>query len=149
MQVKVENRPAGAVIAKVRTAAPRLTSLVGSGGIDLPDADRQGAVGVQPGCSGAEVYLRYWRLWSDGDTEAADELHRRLHPYLASWMQDVELIVAAEKRISFLRGLIPTDACRPPTRTLTAGEFTMVDRFLEDFSGELGPAHHSAKAPSS
>jgi len=122
---------------------------VGSGGVDLPGAVRQGAVGVQPGCSAAELYLRFWRLWSAGDGEAADALHRRMHPYLSYWMQDLELIVAAEKRISFLRGLIPSDVCRAPARVLTTKELEMVDRFLADFSAELGSDHHSANEPSS
>jgi 4-hydroxy-tetrahydrodipicolinate synthase len=148
-QVKVESRPAGAFIGELRNAAPRLTCLVGSGGVDLPDAVRQGAVGVQPGCSAVEIYLRYWRLWSAGEIAAADALHRRLHPFLVYWMQDVELIVAAEKRISFLRGLIPTDVCRRPARVLTRDDLVLVDRFLDEFSDELGQDHHSANEPSS
>jgi 4-hydroxy-tetrahydrodipicolinate synthase len=149
VQVKVETRSPGVFIAEIRDAAPRLTCLVGSAGVGLPDAVRQGAAGVQPGCSAAELYLKFWRLWSDGDAEGADALHGRMHPYLSYWMQDVELIVAAEKRVSFLRGLIPTDVCRAPARTLTSEELAMVDRFLVEFGAELGVHHHSAKDPSS
>lgn len=148
VQVKVETRPASSFIAGLGEAAPRLTCLVGSAGVDLPAAVRGGAVGVQPGCSAAEIYLRYWRLWSAGDSASADALHARLRPYITYWMQDVELIVAAEKRISHLRGLIPTDVCRDPARHLTREELAMVDRFLEEFEVELRTAHHSANEPS-
>lgn len=149
VQIKVETRPPGTLITSLRDHAAHLTCLVGSGGVDLPDAVRHGAVGVQPGCSAAELYLKLWSLWSAGDSKAADALHRRMHPYLAYWMQDVELIVAAEKRISFLRGLIPSDVCRAPARVLTSEELAIVDRFLTEFNAELGPAHHSANEPSS
>jgi hypothetical protein len=71
-----------------------------------------------------------------------------MHPYLSYWMQDVELIVAAEKRVSFLRGLIPTDVCRAPARALSSDELTMIDGFLEEFRIELSDDHHSAKEPS-
>lgn len=138
VQVKVEMHPPAPFIAELQRDAPRLTCLVGRAGVDLPSAVRAGAVGVQPGCSAPELYMTMWRLWSSGDPVAADRLHARLHPFLVYWMQDVELIVAAEKRISFLRGLTPTDVCRSPARTLTSEELSMVDRFLEEFSAELG-----------
>jgi 4-hydroxy-tetrahydrodipicolinate synthase len=149
LQVKVETRPPGRFIAELRETAHRLTCLVGSAGVDLPDAVRHGAVGVQPGCSATELYLKHWRMWSDGDSEGADALHRRMHPFFTYWMQDVELIVAAEKRVSFLRGLIPTDVCRSPARLLSSEELAMVDSFLEEFRAELEGDHHSAKDPSS
>jgi dihydrodipicolinate synthase/N-acetylneuraminate lyase len=149
VQVKVESRPPGRFITELRELAPRLTCLVGSGGVDLPDAVRTGAVGVQPGCSAVELYLQYWRLWSRGDIRAADLLHRRMRPYLSYWMQDVDLIVAAEKRTSFLRGWIPNDVCRDPARVLSDDEVGMVERFLEEFRTELLEAdHHSANEPS-
>lgn len=149
VQVKVEMRAPGTFIAALRAAAPHLTCLVGSGGVDLPDAVRHGAVGVQPGCSATELYLRFWRLWIDGDVEGADALHRRMRPFLSLWIQDVELIVAVEKRISLLRGLIPTDVCRSPCRVLTRQDLATVDRFLAEFAAELDSAHHSANEPSS
>lgn len=133
VQVKVESAPPGQLIAALRAAEPPLDSVVGYAGVQLIDALRRGAVGVQPGSSFVEIYLAIWERWSTGDEAGAIELHTRLLPYIAYWMQSVELIIAAEKRISMLRGLIDSDACREPARRLDAEELQMIDRFLKDF----------------
>lgn len=112
--VKVETLPAGPTITALAEGSPALGSLVGYGGLHLIDALRRGAAGVQPGSSFTEVYQRIWRLWRDGDEPAAEALHTRLLPYLAYWMQDVQLIVRAEKVIAHHRGLIQSDHCRSP-----------------------------------
>ena len=137
-QVKVESAPPGALIAALMEQDPPLTALVGYAGLQLPDALRRGAVGVQPGCSFAELYLRVWSSWSAGEEEAAVALHTRMLPYLSYWMQGVELIVAAEKLITQRRGIIASAHCRAPAHVLDAGEVRMVDRFLGEFSGMLG-----------
>lgn len=138
VQVKVESTPPGRLIAALREGKGGLTSVVGYAGVQLPDALVRGAIGVQPGCSFVELYLKFWALWHDGDERAARALHRRMLPYLSYWMQSVELIVAAEKRISYLRGWIATDACREPGHALDREELTMVDEFLTEFEAELG-----------
>lgn len=137
VQVKVESTPPGRLIAALAAQAPSLTSVVGYGGLQLIDALRRGAVGAQPGCSFIEIYLKIWSLWHSGDEDTAVALHRRLLPYVSYWMQEVELILAAEKRISYRRGLIATDVCREPARMLDAEEKTMIERFLQEFDAEL------------
>jgi dihydrodipicolinate synthase/N-acetylneuraminate lyase len=137
-QVKVESAPPGALIAALMKQDPPLTALVGYAGLQLPDALRRGAVGVQPGCSFAELYLQVWSSWSAGEEEAAVALHTRMLPYLSYWMQGVELIVAAEKLITQRRGIIASAHCRAPAYVLDAEEIGMVDRFLGEFSGMLG-----------
>ena len=137
VQVKVESTPPGALISALGKTTPALSSLVGYGGVQLIDALRRGAVGVQPGSSFPELYLRIWRDWHRGETEAAIALHARLLPYLSYWMQSVELIIAAEKRISLLRGIIRTDVCRAPYRELDAYESASIDRFLAEFEDDL------------
>jgi len=137
VQVKVESTPPGSLISALGRADPGLSSLVGYGGVQLIDALRRGAVGVQPGSSFPELYLRIWQDWHRGDTEAAETLHARLLPYLSYWMQSVELIIAAEKRISLLRGIIRTDVCRAPYRELDVHESASIDRFLVEFEREL------------
>lgn len=139
LQVKVEAVPPGPVMSAL-TAGPRpVGCLVGYAGVQLPDALRRGAVGVQPGCSFVEVYVEIWRLWHAGRVVDAEALHRRLLPYIAYWMQHVELIVQAEKTISYRRGLIADDHCRVPGRPLDGPESADVDRFLEEFSELLAP----------
>lgn len=135
--VKVESTPPGALIGALRAQDPPLPAMVGYAGVQLPDAVRRGAIGVQPGCSFTEIYVELWRLFEVGKTEAAVELHTRLLPYISYWMLHSELIVAAEKLVSVRRGLFDSAYCRAPAHTLDAEEVAMVDRFLEEFAGYL------------
>lgn len=135
LQVKVESTPPGRLIAALEGSP--LTSLVGYAGVQLPDALRRGAVGVQPGCSFTELYVSFWSLWESENIDAALDLHRRMLPYLSYWMQGVELIVAAEKKISAVRGLIPSHHCREPAHELDTEELAMIDTFLDEFHDEL------------
>ena len=137
-QVKVESTPPGALISALANGEPPLSSAIGYAGVQLPDALRRGAVAVQPGCSFVELYLAIWRLWHDGAQQAAEDIHRRLQPYLSYWMQGVELIVAAEKEISFRRGIIGSAYCRAPAHSFDSYELAMIDRFLTEFADELG-----------
>jgi dihydrodipicolinate synthase/N-acetylneuraminate lyase len=135
--VKVESTPPGALIAALAATTPALPALVGYAGLQLPDALRRGAVGVQPGCSFTELYVLLWRLWEADDKPSALDLHRRMLVYLSYWMQSTELIVAAEKLISLRRGLIRSARCRAPAHTLDDAEIQLVEAFLQEFSSEL------------
>ncbi|NYF16543.1 4-hydroxy-tetrahydrodipicolinate synthase [Microbacterium sp. AK009] len=137
VQVKVESAPPGRLIAALRDTAPDLDCLVGYAGLQLPDALRRGAVGVQPGCSFTELYLDLWLRWTEEDFDGLAAQHSRLLPYLSYWMQHVELVIAAEKRISYLRGLIPTDATRGPGWVLDREELEMIDRFVVVFEDDF------------
>ena len=136
--VKVESQPPGSAVSALLAADPPLVSLVGYGGVQMPDALARGAVGVQPGCSFTELYLTVWDRWQAGDRAAARDLHTRMLPYLSYWMQDVGLIVAAEKLIARRRGLIGGDLCRGPARPLDRMERDMIERFCIEFADLLG-----------
>jgi len=131
--VKVESTPPGRLIADLATGAPPLPALVGYAGVQLPDALRHGAVGVQPGCSFTEIYIAVWNAWERGEREQALDLHRRLLPYISYWMQNVELIIQVEKTILLRRGVISSDRCRVPGWSLDREERAMIDQFLADF----------------
>lgn len=137
VQVKVESAPAGPLITALASQNPALSSVVGYAGVQLIDAMRRGAVGVQPGSSFVEIYLDIWSAWQDGRQGEAIGIHRRLLPYISYWMQNVELIIAAEKRISRRRGLIDGERCRAPERALDAEEIAMIERFLIEFDQQL------------
>lgn len=137
VQVKVESMPPGRFISALAAVAPQLESIVGYAGLQLIDARRRGAVAVQPGVSFVELYLQLWSQWDDGDRDGAIALHSRMVPYLSYWMQSVELIIAAEKRISARRGIIATEVCRAPAHALDTEELAMIDRFLEEFADTL------------
>jgi dihydrodipicolinate synthase/N-acetylneuraminate lyase len=138
--VKVEASPAGPFITALAEATPAIPALIGYAGVQLPDALRRGARGVQPGCSFTEIYIEIWQRWADGSHAAAEELHRALLPYLSYWMQSVELVIAAEKLISAERGLIETPVCRQPGYQLDRHEVADVRRFLEQFASHLAAA---------
>jgi dihydrodipicolinate synthase/N-acetylneuraminate lyase len=135
--VKVESNPPGTLIAALGEQDPPLPAVVGYAGVQLPDAVRRGAVGLQPGCSFTEIYVEIWRLFRAGQADAANDLHRRLLPYISYWMQGSELIVSAEKQVSFRRGLIGSAYCRAPRHELDAEELNMIERFLVEFDEYL------------
>lgn len=141
--LKVDSSPAGPVIEELsrlsRSVGRPVGATVGYAGLHLIDGVARGATAVQPGCSFTEVYVVLWRLISEGRTAAAFELHRRLLPYLAHWMQSVELIVAVEKEISYRRGWIATPAVRQPGYRLDDLERDRIDAFLTEFAGYLEP----------
>jgi 4-hydroxy-tetrahydrodipicolinate synthase len=135
--VKVESVPPGAFIEALRHCQPALPAMVGYAGVMMIDALRRGAVGVQPGCSAIEIYQAIWQLWERGDFEEAEALHRRLLPYIAYWMQEVELIIQVEKTITMQRGIIGDDHCRSPGRVLDTEERLAITRFLSEFADLL------------
>lgn len=138
--VKVESQPPGRMVTELGRAEPRLTAIVGYAGLQLPDAVRRGAVGVQPGCSFTELYVRLWGYHRTGDVDAFAALHGRLLPYLSTWMQQVEYIIQVEKTILLRRGIIASDHCRRPGWDLDREESRLIDRFLAEFDTELRPA---------
>ena len=52
-------------------------------------------------------------------------------------LEDIELIIAAEKRILAERGIVASAYCRQPRYELDRDELTMIDRFLAMFGGQL------------
>ncbi len=137
--VKVESQPPGRFITELAAESPPLAGIVGYAGLHLPDAVRRGAVGVQPGCSFVELYVKLWRDHREDRTASFEDLHRRMLPYLVSWMQNVELIIQVEKTILERRGMISSDHCRSPRWQLDTEELALIDRFLEEFASELTP----------
>ena len=136
--VKVEANPPGRVVTTLLSGSPAVPALVGYAGMLLPDALRRGAAGVQPGCSFTELYVLFWRLWTEGNQGSANRLYGEVLPFLSYWMQHPELIIAAEKLISYRRGLIACANCRKPAWHLDGPEVAMVDDFLRHFADVLG-----------
>lgn len=135
--VKVESSPPGALISQLLAQDPPMRAVEGYAGLQLPDAIRRGAVGSQPGCSFTEVYIDIWDLFAAGREVEGDALHAQLLPFISYWMQDTELIIAAEKLISVRRGLFASAYCREPAHVLDTMEVRMVDRFLDVFADRL------------
>jgi 4-hydroxy-tetrahydrodipicolinate synthase len=136
--VKVEAQPPGPWITELaEAAAGRVDTLVGYAGIDMPDALERDSAGVQPGCSFVPVYTEIYRRYLAGDRTGMRALHGELLPYISAWMQEVELIIQAEKTILHRRGLVAGDYCRPPGRPLDPEELDRIGEFLERFADLL------------
>lgn len=137
--VKVETQPPGPYVAELlRQSNGKLQALVGYAGVQMPDALTRGAAGIQPGCSFTEVYVKLHRDFQAGNMPRMLEWHQRLLPYIGYWMQGIELIIAAEKRILRRRGLIASDYCRHPGYTLDPREEAQIEAFLGDFAMFFG-----------
>lgn len=135
--VKVESQPPHRLVEALATGTPSLPAMIGYAGVQLPAALEAGAVGVQPGCTFTEIYQEIWDLHHAGRPGEARDLHARLLPYISTWMQHVELIVAVEKLISVRRGWQASEHCRAPGWTLDRVERSLVDRFLVEFADRL------------
>jgi 4-hydroxy-tetrahydrodipicolinate synthase len=134
---KVESSPPGALIGQLRAQEPPMQAVEGYAGLQLPDAIRRGAVGSQPGCSFTELYQQIWGCFADGREAEGDRLHAELLPFVSYWMQDTELIIAAEKYISMRRGWFAEPYCRAPAHRLDAEEIRLIDVFLRRFADRL------------
>jgi 4-hydroxy-tetrahydrodipicolinate synthase len=136
--IKVETQPPGRYVSQLIAGSKgKLGAFVGYAGVQMPDVLDRGAVGIQPGCSLSEVYVRLFHLYESGKRGAFDTLSRELLPYISYWMQGVELIIRAEKVMLQRRGIIASDHCREPHYTLDALEVQMIDHCLEWFQHEF------------
>lgn len=134
VRVKVESQRPGPVVSELAAATPAVPTLVGLAGLHLPDAVARGAVGVQPGCSAVELYLRLWDDLATGEEDP--DSYRELVPDLLHWMQSVDLIVAIEKAVLVRRGLIAHDRCRAAA-PLGPEDRRALDRFWTRFGARL------------
>lgn len=129
---KIECKPVGGYITRLLEQTGRsVTVFVGNAGYQLPEAFDRGAVGAMPGCSMADVYLKIYDSYFSGRREEAVRIHDALLPMLNHIRQNVEMIIAFEKRILQRRGIIQTAYCRRPTFTPDAVMEKLFDEYYE------------------
>jgi len=118
--VKCETSPPADSIKRVaQITNGKVQTLIGWGGIFWDSGDAAGAKGIQPGCGVSDLYK-----WTEAALVSGDraEFLRRLNtfiPWVASWIDNLELLIAVEKHILFRRGIIKSDYCRHPTMAIT------------------------------
>ena len=79
-----------------------------------------------------DLYLKIYELYLSGDRAGAMELHGSvLLPFLNHIRQNVEMIIAYEKRIMMRRGMIATDYCRHPGFATDPVFDSIFDEFYE------------------
>ena len=113
---KIECKPPGAYITNLYEGTHRQARIfVGNAGYQMIETFDRGALGVMPGCSMYDVYLKVYDAIMVGDRETAYHFHSPLLRMLNHIRQNVEMIITYEKRILFKRGIIASDYCRRPT----------------------------------
>ncbi|MDY6314630.1 MAG: dihydrodipicolinate synthase family protein [Clostridia bacterium] len=131
---KIECKPAGPYVTNLMNlTGGKMKIFVGNAGFQLIECMDRGAVGAMPGCSMFDVYLDIYNNYVRGNREQAIELHNRLLPMLNHIRQNVEQIIAFEKRILCRRGIIKTDYCRKPS--YDTDEY--FDRLFDEFYNEM------------
>ena len=130
---KIECKPAGGYISNLlRTTDNGVKVFIGNAGYQFIECFDRGAIGAMPGGSMFDLYLKIYDLYLSGDRAAAMELHGSvLLPFLNHIRQNVEMIIAYEKRIMMRRGMIATDYCRHPGFATDPVFDSIFDEFYE------------------
>ena len=130
--VKCETSPPAESIKRVEQITNgKVQTLIGWGGIFWDSGDAAGAKGIQPGCGVSDLYK-----WTEAALVSGDraEFLRRLNtfiPWIASWIDNLEFLIAVEKHILFRRGIIKSDYCRHPTMAITEKAKAEIEECLE------------------
>lgn len=117
---KIESQPPGPYISELLEVTDgSVDALVGYAGIQMIEAMDRGAVGVIPGSSISDVYLKIYEHHRRGDRSEAVTIHDDLLPLLMHTVQDIEMFIHYEKRMLHERGMIDADIayCRSPSFT--------------------------------
>ena len=109
---KIETDSPGPYISELLAGNDDVHALVGNAGVQMIDALERGAVGVMPGSSLFDVYLRIYEHYRAGRLDEAVGIHAELHELIQHVLS--RDIVGYEKEISARRGMIATDRCRAP-----------------------------------
>ncbi|NKE47415.1 dihydrodipicolinate synthase family protein [Roseomonas frigidaquae] len=118
----------------------------GHGGLEWPTALRSGCQGLIPAPELVDAQVAIWRLWSAGETERAEALHRAILPIIVFMSRSLPLLLAYGKRLMALRmGLDPVHP-RLPEPAVSAFGLEEIGRFaallgpLADQPAPLSPA---------
>ena len=88
---------------------------IGNAAYQFIEGFDRGGIGAMPGCSMFDLYLKMYNEYIAGDRAGAAWTHTNLIlPILNHIRQNVEMIIAFEKRILRKRGIIACDFCREP-----------------------------------
>jgi 4-hydroxy-tetrahydrodipicolinate synthase len=127
--------PAVSVGAFAREAAKTCDVFAGHGGIEWPTNLRSGCQGLIPAPELVDAQVAVWRLWSAGETERAEALHRAILPIVVFMSRSLPLLIAYGKRLMALRMGLAEVHPRLPEVAVTP--FGMEE--LERFAALLGP----------
>ena len=138
---KVECKPAGGYISKLLSLLDgNADVLLGNAGYQFIEGFDRGAVGMMPGCSMYDIYLQAYEAYQSGQREEAKRIFdTAILPILNHIRQNVEMIIAFEKKILKKRGIIASDYCRRPTFATDP----YFDKLFEEYYAHIQPYFRS------
>lgn len=131
---RIECSPPGAYISTLlKETEDQAQVFVGNAGYQMIEGFDRGAIGVMPGCSMFDIYLKIYNHLQEGNREEAIQIHNSLLAMLNHISQSVEMIIGYEKKILHKRGIIATDYCRRPTFRPDA----VYEALFEEYYGQI------------
>jgi 4-hydroxy-tetrahydrodipicolinate synthase len=144
---KIECRPPGPYISDLYARTNQQAKIfVGNAGFQMIEAFDRGAIGVMPGASMFDLYLKVYDAYHAGDRVRAFMVHDVILRMLNHIRQDVEMIIAYEKRILHRRGVIATDVCRTPGYLSDPHYERIFEELYEYVSDFFEPINASARS---
>lgn len=96
---KIENKPSGKYISNLLKASDNKARIfIGNAGFQMIEGLDRGAVGVVPGCSMYDIYLKIYDHYQAGNRQQVFELHNVLNAMLNHIRQDVEMIIFLKRK---------------------------------------------------
>lgn len=129
--------PAVSVGAFAREAAATCDVFAGHGGIEWPTNLRSGCQGLIPAPELVDAQVAIWRLWSAGEHDRAEALHRAILPVVVFMSRSLPLLIAYGKRLMAMRMGWPAVHPRLPDTAVTPFGMQELARFAE-LLGPLG-----------
>jgi 4-hydroxy-tetrahydrodipicolinate synthase len=108
---------------------PRVSILVGNGGLYYPLELRRGADGAMTGFAFPEMLVEVYERFTAGDVDGAEDVYDRYLP-LVRYEQQPGFGLAVRKEILRRRGAIRAAVTRRPGPSLTAAEHAEIDVLL-------------------
>jgi 2-keto-3-deoxy-L-arabinonate dehydratase len=130
----VKSEIPGAGMKASALVAEGLELVAGWGGLNYLEQIDRGAVGCYPGCDLGPVIGAIDRLARKGDQAAAQDLYRRILPFLSLATASLDLLLLTAKRHMRRRGVFSTEILRAPSRVLDEHESRKVDALLDELA---------------
>jgi 4-hydroxy-tetrahydrodipicolinate synthase len=128
--IKEEDLPSLGKISRLRASkGRRVAILTGNNGVYLPQEMSRGIDGPMAGFSYPEMLAGVYRLWRNGEEEAAHDLFDTYLPLL-NYENQSQWGVAVRKEVMRRRGALRCAAMRTPGPKLTAQDMQEIDRLV-------------------
>ncbi len=135
--------PAVSVAAFAREASRSCDVFAGHGGIEWPTNLRSGCQGLIPAPELVDAQVALFGLWSAGETERAEALHRAILPVVVFMSRALPLLIAYGKRLMAMRMGWPEVHPRLPDTAVSGFGMEEIGRF----AALLGPLPAEPGAP--